>query len=372
MRTFSTLLRRKVPLLASASAAVALGLVAIVPVTASAATTSSPSRMTLTGHVLQGTVGARAVVSLVAQPPDSQTDQMAVGQTMHWTPIATGVSSSGGTYSLTFSKAALIPYENPDGTVNLVALAAVAHKFSAYGIVVKMNSGVRAFTTHGMHLWPAPTKAGFPAVASYLAHPQAAAVTPMPTFSCSGLQLQQIYNPQWAKVGETSITITGGETQQFTYQRGQNSSLGIALAESGWSESGTRSMSSSSTVPFAKEGVNSTWVYRSEFRYGLYAGTCGQLTEVYDYWGGSNTISAGAITLTHCATYEGGTSPVFNTTTAATFNAGITVPNLGITLTAQTGWDTTGYITYYMGPNGHKVCGYSGPPGDNPQWLGIR
>jgi hypothetical protein len=44
----------------------------------------------------------------------------------------------------------------------------------------------------------------------------------------------------------------------------------------------------------------------------------------------------------------------------------------GITMTAQTGWDTAGYITYYMGPNGLKVCGLTGPPGDNPGWLGIR
>jgi hypothetical protein len=42
----------------------------------------------------------------------------------------------------------------------------------------------------------------------------------VPFLGCSSLQLEQIYNPQWAKVGETSIIITGGETQQFTYQKG--------------------------------------------------------------------------------------------------------------------------------------------------------
>jgi hypothetical protein len=306
----------------------ALPLAAAMFVPASASAASSPSLMTLTGQVFQGTVGTRAVVSLVAQPPDSQTDQMAVGQTMQWTPIATGVSSANGSYSLTFSKAALLPYENPDGTVNLVALAAVAHKFSAYGIVVKMNSGVSAFTANGMHLWPAPTKAGFPAVASYLAHPQAAAVS-VPTFSCTGLQLKQIYNPQWAKVGETSITITGGETQQFTYHSGQSSSLGLAIASSGWSESGTRSMSSSSNIPFPTEGVNSTWVYESQFRYGLYQGSCGQLTQVYDYYGGGQQLTAGAITLTHCATYGGGEKPSFTTTTAAKSTPGYLCRTLG-------------------------------------------
>jgi hypothetical protein len=131
-------------------------------------------------------------------------------------------------------------------------------------------------------------------------------------------------------------------------------------------------MSSSSNIPFPTKGVNSTWVYESQFRYGLYQGSCGMETQVYDYYGGGQQLTAGAITLTHCATYGGGEKPSFTTTTAATFNAGIPVPNLGITLTAQTGWDVAGYITYYMGPNGHKVCGYTGPPGDNPGWLGIR
>ena len=174
----------------------ALPLAAAMFVPASASAASSSSGMTLTGQVLQGTVGTRAVVSVVAQPPGSQADHMAVGQTMQWTPIATGVSSSNGAYSLTFSRTALLPYENPDGTVNLGALAAVAHKFSLYRIVVKMNRGARAPTANGMHLWPAPTKAGFPAIASYLARPQGAAVTHVPTFTCTGLQLKQIYNPQ--------------------------------------------------------------------------------------------------------------------------------------------------------------------------------
>lgn len=110
----------------------------------------------------------------------------------------------------------------------------------------------------------------------------------------------------------------------------------------------------------------------SQFRYGLYQGSCGMETQVYDYYGGGQQLTAGAITLTHCATYGDGEKPSFTSTTAATFNAGIPVPNLGITLTAQTGWDNAGYITYYMGPNGHKVCGYTEPPGDNPGWLGIR
>ena len=60
---------------------------------------------------------------------------------------------------------------------------------------------------------------------------------------------------------------------------------------------------------------------------------------------------------------------MFKTTKAASFGLGIPIPDLGITLSAQTGWDTSGYITYGMGAHPHNVCGHSGPPGDNPGWL---
>jgi len=73
------------------------------------------------------------------------------------------------------------------------------------------------------------------------------------------------------KVGQTSITITGEETQQFTYETNQYSALGLAYALDGYSESGTRSMKSTATVPFAKYGDNITYTYESEFRYGLYS-----------------------------------------------------------------------------------------------------
>jgi hypothetical protein len=123
---------------------------------------------------------------------------------------------------------------------------------------------------------------------------------------CQRRRSQQIYNAQWAKVGETSTTITGGgATQQFTYYSSQSSSLGLAVASSGWSEAGTHSMSSTSSIPFPTKGVDSTWVYQTEFRYGLYQGSCGMETQVYDYSGGGQQITAGAITLTHCATYWG-------------------------------------------------------------------
>jgi hypothetical protein len=371
VRTGFSLLRFRIPLLATASVTAAFGLMAAVPAAAQAATATSPSPITVTGQILQGSVGTRAVVNIVAQPPDAQTDHMVVGQSMSWTKVASGVSSPDGTFSLTFSPATLTPYANPDGTVSLLALAAVGHGFSAYGFVVNTRSPVSAVATPRMRLRKAASSTGFPAVGSFLAHPKAG--TAIPAIGCTTPQLISIYSPQWGKVGQTSITITGDETQQFTYKSSQYTALGIAWAQYGWSESGTRSMASTSSVPFAKYGSNITYTYESEFRYGLYAtGGCGNMTQVYDYWGGGKVITVNPVSATYCASYPAGSSPSFSTTTAAEFKAGIPVPQVGVTLTAQTGWDSTGYLTYGMGSHAHNVCGNAGPPGDHPGWLVVK
>ncbi|HEY1617728.1 MAG TPA: hypothetical protein VGG25_08925 [Streptosporangiaceae bacterium] len=131
-------------------------------------------------------------------------------------------------------------------------------------------------------------------------------------------------------------------------------------------------MSSSSTVPYKKKGDKSSWVYKTQLRYGEYsAGECGVMTQVHSYYGGSRTDKSSKRKATHCARYEAGTSPQFSTAKAATFSAGIPVPvdAAGITLSAQTGWDTSGYITYSMGSHSHDICGVKDGPGGKPGWI---
>jgi hypothetical protein len=96
-------------------------------------------------------------------------------------------------------------------------------------------------------------------------------------------------------------------------------------------------MSSTGRVPYRTRDASSAWIYKTQFRYGLYAtGGCGNFTQVYDYWGGSKTVGTKAVSAGYCASYEGGTSPEFDTTHAATFDLGIPVPPLGITMSGGT------------------------------------
>ena len=321
---------------------------------------------------MQGKAGTRAVINLLAQPRNSLTGHMKVGQTMHWTRIGAGVTSADGSYSLSVSRAALLLYGNPDETVNLQAIAVAGHKFSAYGIVVRLNSKVHALTTHSMHLWKAASRAGFPAVARYLAHRSVGTIVPA---VCASPKIITTYTQQWGKIGQTSITITitGGETRQFTFSKRQSSSLGEAWAVDGYSESGTVSKSSNETIPFAKYGDNITYTYETQWQYALYSdGGCGNMTQPYQYWGGGQVIQVSPVSAPYCASYAAGSSPQWKTSTAAHFNLGIPVPKLSITLTAQTGWDRSAMITYGKGPSKHNVCGHDGPPGTNPGWVVVK
>ena len=306
----------------------------------------------------------------MAQPRNSIADHIKLGQSLHWTRIGAGVTNADGSYSMSVSRTDLLPYANPDGTVNLQVMAVTGHKFSVYGIVVKLNSKVHAFTTR-MHLWKAASRGGFPAVARYLAH-RSVQTTIAPQV-CASPKLVTKYKQEWGKIGQTSITITGGETQQFTYAVGQSSALGEAWAVDGYSESGTVSKSTNETIPFQKYGDNITYTYQTQWQYGLYSdGGCGNMTQPYQYWGGGQVIQVNPVAATYCASYAAGSSPQWKKTTADQFKAGIPVSELGITLTAQTGWSTSAMITYGMGPSKHNVCGHDGPPGNSPGWVVVK
>ncbi|HXS61473.1 MAG TPA: hypothetical protein VN767_01270 [Streptosporangiaceae bacterium] len=280
-----------------------------------------------------------------------------------WRRIASSVTTTGRNFSLKITTSALPSYANPDGTVNFEAFAVTKHTFSAYGFSANMDGQEQTVNIGTIRLWPAASKDGFPNIAAYLAHPSGA----VPDIHCATPQLIKVYHPQWAKVGFTSIRIAGNEHQQFTYDHGQSSSLGIAYAQDDWSEDGHKSMSSNSKVPFARKGSRASWDYKTQFKYGLYdTGPCGELTEVYSYFGGSESLKVASVKATHCTRYQAHTSPSFSTSKAGTFGLGIPVPPLGITLSAQTGWDSDGFITYYMGSHGHDLCGENDGPGGNP------
>ena len=71
------------------------------------------------------------------------------------------------------------------------------------------------------------------------------------------------------------------------------------------------------------------------------------------------------------ATRRRATGPIFDSSQAVTFSAGIALPEVGLGLSARTGWDTDGKIKYCMGSAGHDIGGGSDVPGGVPEVLDV-
>ncbi len=182
-----------------------------------------------------------------------------------------------------------------------------------------------------------------------------------PQFVCYPPVLLQTFAPHWAALGETGITAKAsayGVAQQFTYENGQSSSLGIGVSTpSGYSASGTYAISAGGVTPFPSEGGDSGWRYKSAFIYGEYDNGCKVWVQPYTYAGGSQLDTEAIPSANYCLSYLAHTSPGFNSNTAVTFSLGITIPEVGFTATAQTGWDHSASITYTTGAQNHDICG---------------
>jgi hypothetical protein len=63
-----------------------------------------------------------------------------------------------------------------------------------------------------------------------------------------------------------------------------------------------------------------------------------------------------------CAPYPAGANPTFDTHQAFNFSAAITVPDIGIGQSAQTGWHTNAEVTYHVGSQGTRSAGRTMAP----------
>ena len=74
---------------------------------------------------------------------------------------------------------------------------------------------------------------------------------------------------------------------------------------------------------------------------------------------------------THCAPYPAGANPTFDTHQAFNFSAAITVPDIGIGQSAQTGWHTNAEVTCHVGSQRHQICGQNDGPGGDAKVIDL-
>jgi hypothetical protein len=174
-------------------------------------------------------------------------------------------------------------------------------------------------------------------------------------------------------------SIAHGVNMNFTYLKGQTSSLGLGVSATGdsgsWSAGGTFASSKSAEQDYPTFTNNVSHLYVTRFRYGeflIIKASCDESQQAQEtrFAGGATHIGTGAIKATKCTAYTGqGSGTVLDKNSAFTFNTGVDIADvLGINLSAQTGYDTDTTVGFHVIDHGtHNLCGTNTWPGDFPE-----
>jgi hypothetical protein len=178
--------------------------------------------------------------------------------------------------------------------------------------------------------------------------------------------------------------VLGGEWSRldsvymyFTYSQQSSSTLGAGLdplTGGGWQGSGTYSITAGSSQNWPIENKADGYNRKSNFTYTEYRESCvGDTTHVTNWDGSNGTKKVGFLPAHNCE-YEAATpgqpTVTLNNTTAWTYSSGVSIADdIGINLSAQTGYTTTASEQYWFTDTKHHryLCGRTGPPnGTNP------
>jgi hypothetical protein len=328
------------------------------------------------GHLIgaNGRAVSGALVVVDAWPDASVLSKLRPGQRVPVKQVGSAVTTASGQYTIAIqSLASLRSAAAADGTVNLEVMSAAGAGAGAFSFSRRL-----APTADGTVL-DTPASTGVTQVAAAEAvnlRVTAAAVTDAPAVVPCGWVYLKNYGPRWAVVGAT-FARTGGVTQSFSYGRGQSSSLGVGLSQSGkygtFSESGTASASSSTQEDYPTFGGNTSVRYETKFIYGEYGYSCshGYLryeTRPTGYAGGATYVKTTAPSAGYCVYQARGTTFTRSSSSAYTFTAGLNVSAVGVNLSSETGYDSSATVRYHFSAS-HHLCGTGGYPGGTPRRL---
>jgi hypothetical protein len=329
-------------------------------VAASTKAGQSAELMTVRGIV---TASGRAVsgvaVKLYAWPDQAVSARLKPGQVVPLVLVGSATTAADGSYLVRVPEAALVP-EATNGVVNMEA-----------------DSGSASYSFP----WALSARAARQAAVSNLSSVTANLSNGVP-WVCGGVTKVASLGPQWARVGQTYVPVTGA-SQTFTYDQGQSSSLGVGYSGSSgragsFHADGTASWSTDTGQGFPTYGGRTDVWYRTEFIYGKYkrvclpCPTCGLTTAWYarpdGYAGGTSVQTRGITTPTanHCVPELAGATFWRDFSSAVTWSSGVYVAPLLLNLSAQTGYSSHGHVFYRFSRNRH-LCGTNNYPGQAAQ-----
>src|ERR1022692_56825 len=309
------------------------------------------------GHPVAG-----ARVTLYVWPGPAVVAALKPGEQVPLQAVGSAVSVGTGQYAIAVTRWAAVRAAASRGVVNLEAMAV-------------WNRGVGVFSFPRMLVNGPALAVDSQSGASSLAPQQATlGIVSGPASKsgrppCGSTYLIKTYRPRWVIVGATYSKVPG-VVMNFTYGRGQNSSLGVGLSAtsetSGFSENGTYSISTDASEQWpSQRNVRSTQ-YKTEFTYGLFGVVCrGFQTSPIEWDGGATIAKTGPPRATYCVQQLAGSTFTKNTTAAFTFTSGVNIAQIiGIDLSAQTGYDSNARLVYTFKVT-RQLCGPNGPPGSH-------
>lgn len=311
--------------------------------------------------------------TLFAWPANEVLADLEVGEQVHLEPVGAAEVAGDGSFTVTVDDAeTLESYASGYGEVNLYLSAdngasEFASSFAVSVADVAQVSGDDASVvdlgtvSEVGHLVEDPAAAGEVELGDYVEK------------SCSTAKRTNLGN-FWVPIGGLFSTNPGSSVD-FQYSTGQSSTLGVAASTkgptTGFSVSGTSSISSTSTVDYPTMSGKGSKLARTQVRYGKYAVTCQTVRQqpkpvsvtTYtvrpDLWvGGTSFAAVSTPSASYCTSYLKGSTFTKDKSKQVPWNGAVTV--YGVGLSAQTGWSSKGKLVVKFPNAGGKVCGSGG------------
>lgn len=325
----------------------------------------------------KGMARSDARVVALAWPKNEDLAAMRPGETGRLVPIAWSSTDGSGRFYFTEEQFAEVrdKFADQSGNVNLTLL-------SSNGTGETAQTAVSLPVRDGLSHESASADLSYsPSVAQDLPPALAAKRPAEPTqpaalVDCEFLYLSNL-GKAWATIGRHWATGVNA-THQLTFTAGASATLGVGMSQSGnygsYSASGTASVSTQSTIGFSSSTGSRD--DRTEMTYGKYQYVCwtpGYPTYFYarpTAVAGGTQLGASAVpTANYCTAYSAGSWLEKSTTAATTTSLGAaTVPLIGISLSAQSGYTANTKLKFTFNESG-RLCGTSGYPASAPGLL---
>jgi hypothetical protein len=184
---------------------------------------------------------------------------------------------------------------------------------------------------------------------------------------------------EWMKLA-ASFARSSGVTMTYTYTMGQSSSIGVGISLTDspgtFTAGGTYAVSMSQKTQFTPAHGPGSVYYETQVEPGLFktswsSAFCGPTTwqtQAIEIAGGGHEFLSHKTppNATRCTSYQAGDSLVLEHSTASTFSAGLNISELGFNASAQTGYDSSGSLSYHV-TSGQDLCGLDNyPAGHSP------